>query len=87
MSISSLTVAERNHIKRAHSQAVYYAQRGFYDACRIHCHDMTPEMRSRLTGVVGAFIEQYIISELAYLVNGGEVDASDGLTRIAKPDF
>ena len=87
MSINQLTVAERNHIRRAHSQAVYYAQRGFYDACRIHAHDLTPEQRSRLTGVVGAFIEQYIINELAYLVNGGEVDASDGLTRIATPDF
>ncbi len=87
MSINNLTAAERNHIKRAHSQAVYYAQRGFYDACRIHAHDMTPELRSRLTGVVGAFIEQYIIAELAYLVNGGEQESSDGLTRIAQPDF
>lgn len=87
MSINSLTVAERNHIHRAHSQAVYFAQRGFYDACRVNCHDLTPELRSKLTGLVGAFLEQYVISELAYLVAGGAQESSDGLTRIATPDF
>lgn len=87
MSINKLSVAERNHIQRAHSQAVYYAQRGFYDACRINAPELPPELRSKLTGIVGQFLESYVVTELAYLVNGGAQESSDGLTRIATPDF
>ena len=82
MSFDKLTVTERNHINRAHSQAVYYAQRGFYDACRIHAPELTPELRSRLTGIVGEFLHAYVIPELGYVISGGEQESSDGLTRI-----
>ena len=87
MSFDKLTVAERHHVQRAHSQAVYYAHRGFYDACRINVPELPPEMRSRLTGLMGQFLEAYIIDELAYLLAGGETTEGDGLTRIAPPNF
>lgn len=87
MSTDKLTVRERHHLQRAHSQALYFAHRGFYDACRIHTPELDPVLRSRLTGVVGQFLEQYIICELAYLVEGGETTEGDGLTRIASPNF
>lgn len=82
MSFDKLTPRERHHVTRAYSQALYYAQRGFYDACRINASEIPPDVRSRLTGVVGQFLEQYVISELGYLVAGGEQDPSDGNTRI-----
>lgn len=82
MSFDKLTVVERNHIMRAHSQAVYYAHRGFYDACRIHAPEMPSELRSKLTGIVGEFLHAYVIPELGYLIAGGEQESSDGLTRI-----
>jgi hypothetical protein len=90
MSFDKLTANERNHIRRAHSQALYYAQRGFFDACRLNIAEgeLSPEVRSKLTGLVGEFLCAYIIPELAYLVQGGEATEGDGLTKIAPPiDF
>ena len=86
MSFYHLTPRERNHVTRAYSQAVYLAQRGFFDHCRIYAPEIPPDVRSKLTGAVGEFLNAYIISELGYLVAGGEQDASDGLTRITPLD-
>lgn len=83
MSFQDLSLAERNHINRAYSQAVYYAHRGLYDALRIHASEISPATRSKITGAVCEFINAYIVHELAQVI----APPSDGLTRIAAPDF
>lgn len=69
MAYEHLTPRERIHIERAHSQALYYVQRGFYDALRIYAPHIAPEVRSELTGIVGTFLNAYVVSELACVVN------------------
>lgn len=87
MSFDKLTVNERNHIRRAHQQALRYASRGFFEDCQTHIPDLPPHVRSILTGLVGRFLDNHVVSELVYLMDGGESTEGDGLTRIAKPDF
>lgn len=81
MSFNDLSVAERQHVQRAFSQALYYAQRGFFDACRLYAPSLPAAERSKLTGVVGEFIHAYIASELGHLI----AQTSDGNTLIEPP--
>lgn len=80
MSFANLTLRERMHIERAYSQALYYAQRGLFDAMRIYTPSIPPEQRAQLTGVVGEFLTQYVIAELAIVVSG-KADAISPATR------
>lgn len=80
-----LTTRERIHIERAHSQALYYAQRGFADACRIYAPHIPAEHRSLLSGVVGRFLLQYVIDELAHVIHGRAGSMPDAPIRDTAP--
>lgn len=80
-----LTTRERIHIERAHSQALYYAQRGFADACRIYAPHIPAVQRSLLSGVVGRFLLQYVIEELHHVIRGGPEGLPDAPIRDTAP--
>jgi hypothetical protein len=81
MSYEHLTPRERIHIERAHSQALYYAQRGFADACRIYAPHIPAVQRSLLSGMVGRFLVQYVIEELQHVIRGGSEGLPDAPIR------
>ena len=64
MAYEHLTPRERIRIERAYSQALYYAQRGFADACRVYAPEIPADQRAKLTGVLGTFLHAYVIPEL-----------------------
>lgn len=68
MAYEHLTPRERIHIERAHSQALYYAQRGFADAMKIYAPHVAADVRSQLTGILGTFLHAYVIAELGTVI-------------------
>lgn len=83
MSFHDFTPREQHHLNRAYSQAVYLAHRGLFDSLRINAPSLTPAQRNQVTSIVSEFLNAYVISELGQVI----YPPSDGLTRIAPPDF
>lgn len=83
MPYEHLTTQESMRIQRAHSQALYYAQRGFHDAVRIYLPTLAPKDRAVLTGVVGDFLTAYVIAELSIVIGEAarRMAGESGLTR------
>lgn len=83
MSFHDLSPREQHCLNRAYSQAVYLAHRGLFDSLRIHAPSLTPQQRSQVTTIVSEFLNAYVIPEIGHVIH----PPSDGLTRIAAPDF
>ncbi len=69
MSYEHLTPRERMLIERAHSQALYFAQRGLADHLRLEVPELAPATRSKITGIVGTFLHAYVVPELGAVVS------------------
>lgn len=68
MTTRALTLRERALIERAHSQALYFIHRGLADRLKILAPDVPADLRSKVTGIAGTFLVEYVSDPLGAVV-------------------